>query len=470
MICQVNLALNSGVNRIPPREAKHSIVSEEDRFIPARAHQFPGNVIMASVTSGSSGISLDKAAEGLFKKPEPPPPPFTEVWGIRYDELSYCSSSCLGPDGSLHFKTSGGTLISVKEGKVLQTLQVNSGCDPSIACGPDGTLYTGTVWVDHSTYDWRGSIVAIKDGKKLWDFNAHDAIRRPAVIGLDGSIYVGDDSGYLYSLKYESRLGGLLKGARKQWSMKMSGGLCAPLSIGPDGTLYMATSPQRTYDEQVNRLHAVKNGKELWNVRLDKAIYTKPAIGPDGTVYVRCEDKKLYAIKDGKLAWDCPAGFSTAHDLCIGPDGTICFGDDERKLVAVKDGKRLWDFKPGDWGSFEATPCWGKDGTVYAGSRTGILYAVKDGKEQWAVNVNGGGIQDLFLNEKSDILHITTHNGSVIALRINDTAGNDVPPSALDIMNSGNDGKATGDKPGIDESSLDGWVIVGGVKIPKKNS
>ncbi|MGV8123047.1 MAG: PQQ-binding-like beta-propeller repeat protein [Candidatus Xenobiia bacterium LiM19] len=468
MVSQINIAFNNAINRIPAPEVKSSTSSTEDRFIPTQSPLFSQDRIMALVSNVSTGISIDKAADSLLKKPEPPPPAFTQLWGIKYDELSYCSSSCLGPDGSIHFKSSGGVLVSIKDGNMLLNLKVNEGCDSSVACGPDGTLYTGRVWVDHSSYASKGSITAIKDGKKLWDFQADEAIRQPAIIGNDGIIYVGDDAGNLYALKYESKLGGLLKGAKKQWSIKMNGGLCAPLSAGPDGTIYMATRPRKTYDEDVNRLHAVKNGKELWNIRFDKGIYTKPAIGPDGTIYVRCEDEKLYAIKDGKKIWDYQTGFSQEHNICIGPDGTIYLGDDERKLVAVKDGKKLWDYQPDDYSGIKATPCLGKDGTVYAGSTSGTVYAIKDGKAQWGIK-SDDGIGTLLMDDKSNILNALTHKGAVYAFKINETAKNESPQTAQDILNSIDDGKAVINKPGIDESSADGWVIIGGIKLPKKS-
>jgi len=468
MVNQINIASNNGIIRMPTPEVKNSNSSIEDKFTPAQAPSFPKSRIMASMSTVSSQISIDKAAESLLKKTEPPTPPYTQLWDIKYDELSFCSSSCLGPDRAVNFKTSRGNLISIKDGKVLLNLKVNEGCDSSVACGPDGTLYTGIVWVDHSNYTTKGLLAAIKDGNKLWDFQADEAIRQPAIIGNDGTIYVGDDAGNLFALKYESKLGGLLKGAKKQWSIKMNGGLCAPLSAGPDGTIYMATRPRKTYDEDVNRLHAIKNGKELWNISFDKGIYTKPAIGPDGTIYVRCEDEKLYAIKDGKKIWDYQTGFSQEHNICIGPDGTIYLGDDERKLVAVKDGKKLWDYQPDDYSGMEVTPCLGKDGTVYAGSTSGGVYAIKDGKAQWCIK-SDDGIGTLLMDDKSNILNVLTHKGAVYALKINETAKKEPPQAAQDILNSVDDGKAIINKLDIDESSADGWVIIGGIKLPKKS-
>lgn len=466
MVNQINTVFNNAINRFPTPEVKNSISSTEDRFVPTQSPLFPKDRIMALVSTVSSGISIDKAAESLLKKPEPPPPAFTQLWGVRYDELTYCSSSCLEPDGSINFKTSGGNLISIKDGKVTQNLIVNKGCDPSVSCGPDGTLYTGIVQCVNA--ETRGTLVALKDEKRLWDFQANDAIRHPAIIGTDGTVYVGDDSGNLYALKYETKLGGLLKGAKKQWSCKMGGGLCAPLSAGPDGTIYMATGPKTIHDEKGSRLHAVKNGKELWNFKFDKEIYTKPCIGPDGTIYVRSKDEKLYAIKNGKISWDYQTGFSQEHNICIGPDGTIYLGDDERKLVAVKDGKKLWDYQPDDYSGMKATPCLGKDGTVYAGSTSGTVYAIKDGKAQWGIK-SDDGIETLLMDDKSNILNVLTHKGAVYALKINETAKKESPQTAQDILNSVDDGKAIINKPSIDESSADGWVIIGGIKLPKKS-
>ncbi|MHC9544933.1 MAG: hypothetical protein AB9903_35910 [Vulcanimicrobiota bacterium] len=131
--------------------------------------------------------------------------------------------------------------------------------------------------------------------------------------------------------------------------------------------------------------------------------------------------------QQGNMSWDYQTGFSQEQNICIGPDGTIYLGDDERKLVAIKDGKTLWGIKSDD------------------------------------------GIGTLFMNVKSNILNVLTNKGTVYALKINETAKNESPKTAQDILDSLDDGKAVINKPGIDESSADGWVIIGGIKLPKKS-
>jgi outer membrane protein assembly factor BamB len=466
MINQVSLSINNGISWGFAPQAGSRAESAEDIFIPSQAGAFSQKKMIASTSSTSAGISLDKAAESLLKKPEPSPEPYKQLWGISSGDLEGCSSKCLGPDGTIHFKTAAGALISLKDGKMIAGIMVNRGCDPSVACGADGTVYTGVVkLVD---LEPRGEIIALKDGKKLWEFQTGDAVRHPAIVGADGTIYAGDDSGNLYALKYESKLGGLLKGVTKKWSCRMGGGLCADMNAGSDGTIYMPTGPKTIYDEEGSRLHAIKNGKELWNVKLDSEIYTRPGIGPDGTIYVRCKDEKLYAIKDGKKLWDYKTDFSVEHDVCVGHDGTIYYGDGGQKLVAVKDGKKLWDFKTDDWGYFKANPCIGKDGTVYAGSRSGILYAIRDGKREWAVRMQNG-IDSLIMDEKNSILNVVTDKGEVHALKISGIQKNDPHQISQEVMNGSDEGKAAKEEPKIDESSADGWVIIGGVKLPKKH-
>lgn len=352
-------------------------------------------------------------------------------------------------------------------------ITTNGGIKSSCCLGPDGTVYAGSD---------DGHLYAIKDGTALWKYRTGGRIWSSPILGADNKLYVGSNDGKIHALdagsgycswtfptgdwvcsspcpdgpnkmvfagSHDGSVYGIRKG-KKVWDYKTGGKVISSPRMSSEGILYVGSNDHKLY------AFDALTGQKKWEFETGGAVESSPCPGKDGIVYVGSKDGKLHAIKDGKELWSYATGGCVDSSPCQGPDGTVYVGSDDGNVYAVKDGNLVWSFKTE--GKVSAACRLGSDGTVYAGSEDGCVYAVRDGKELWSFRT-GGSVYSSPCPGPGGITYAGSYDKKIYAIR-------DIKQMArekADELQAGDAEKGT-----VEEA--DEWVIIDGIKLPKKTS
>ncbi len=284
-------------------------------------------------------------------------------------------SLAVGPDGTLYAawkdtrnrhtdvyfarSTDGGVTWSANvriDDALSEVPSLVEGGKPSLAVGPDGTLYAA--WHDDRNGNLDQDIYFARstDGGVTWsasirvdDAPSGDQLYSSLAVGPDGTLYVvwhdfRNNTFDIYSAR--SSDGGATWSVNVRVDDALSGDQRFPsLAVGPDGTLYAAWADERNDNFDLSIYFARStNGGATWstNVRVDDAPsgdqwYPSLAVGPDGTLYAVWQDGRInndgiYSAcsRDGGATWsanvrvdDAPSGDQWYPSLAVGPDGTL---------------------------------------------------------------------------------------------------------------------------------------------------
>ena len=266
---------------------------------------------------------------------------------------------------------SASTSITIaKAGTLKWFFDIGGQVRHSIAIGPDGTVYLGSL---------NNNLYALnpQDGSIQWQFAAGNDIRTPPSIGADGTIYFGSYDKYIHAVSPPTD--GSKSGVAKwnHYTNVFLGDLNS-VSIAADGSLYFGSKD--------NSLYALDpdTGEVKWSYPTGGEILDAPAISPGGTIYFGSADDYIYAIdppsdggKTGELVWSHYTDDS-AHNFAspaIDAEGTVYSGGNSNDLYVISaDGNSKWSYPTGD--PILASPAIGTDGTIYFGSNDNHLYAL----------------------------------------------------------------------------------------------
>jgi outer membrane protein assembly factor BamB len=273
------------------------------------------------------------------------------------------------------------------------------------------------------------------------------------------------------------------------WTRAPSTLLTSFPAAGPEGHCYVAST---------NRLFCLdgRTGEQLWKFDDGPAWEdVPPLIGPDGTVYYCSGDDVLHAIdpRDGSEKWRFSAfekkrrplfsDFTTR--LALASDGGVCFGAADGRLHKVVEGNEAWARElpsvPRRGSSVEVD----RNGAVYAGVGESVVSFAADGTPRWrqdvgpvtemaaldegvAVSVQGVGVEGLdgagnrawLFPSEGDSRPIPGDHGEIFV-------GSDRTLYAVQPV-SRFTAAAPKSEAGTIESH-DGWVLIGGVKVPVRS-
>ncbi len=302
----------------------------------------------------------------------------TTSFGVDIDRADSANASFIVPDklavgDVLRFQltatdssgasASASTSITIAEAGTLKwffsgAVQIRH----SIAIGPDGTVYLGSL---------NNNLYALnpQDGSVQWQFAAGNDIRTPPTIGADGTVYFGSYDKNIYAVSPPTD--GSQSGVAK-WShyTNVFLGDLNSVSIAADGSLYFGSRDKSLYALDPD------TGEVKWSYPTGGVILDAPAISPGGTIYFGSADDYIYAIDPpsdggdtGKLVWSHYTDDS-AHNFAspaIDADGTVYSGGNSNNLYVISaDGHSKLSYPTG--GSILASPAIGTDGTIYFGS------------------------------------------------------------------------------------------------------
>lgn len=362
-------------------------------------------------------------------------------------EVSPAESPVVGPDSTLYVIShdfNDGKLQAVKDGKKLWDCDLKSPISPPCV-GPDGTVYVGT---------YGGDLIALKDGREMWRTRAGSDMSSSPLVDKDGTVYVRAFNRDKRGSMCESLVCAYRDG-EKQWDFRTAD-VAGTMKMGRDGTIYIDGAADELFKM---KLMALKNGGVSWEYPISATAGLEFSIGDDNTIYLGTEGPGgggVHVIRDGKKLWQCDSTGGVTDAPTLGPDGTIYVSGEDHKIHAIKEGRHLWDFP---CKALDSPRC-GPDGTVYVGEYGGLVRAVKDGMEVWQYPMGGGFLTAPVIAADGTVL-VRSDNGKLCAM-----AG--TAEKMNDLMKEKLARRGPQEKKGPAVIEADEWLIVDGIKIPRK--
>lgn len=219
----------------------------------------------------------------------------------------------------------------------------------------------------------QSAAVGPQNASILWSYDLNGPMINSPVIGPDGTIYTGSvwdedpkPSAYVYALNPSGTL---------KWRFEtgfFDDQSVASPAVGPEGNVYVGTAK--------NIFYALNSdGQEIWRYTTLDQIVTHPVIAPNGTVYAKLDGFLVAFSPTGQVHWQFPVGSNTPGSPSLASDGTIYVPGDGGLFAINPNGTQKWKFVSQDsWSS----PAVASDGKIIYAS--GNLYAINpNGTQAW---------------------------------------------------------------------------------------
>ncbi|WP_164985077.1 PQQ-binding-like beta-propeller repeat protein [Ammoniphilus sp. CFH 90114] len=300
----------------------------------------------------------------------------------------------------------------------------------TLAFGPDGTIYAGTLGSPAKTVD-DGELYALQpNGKVKWSLHLGPNWTTPT-IGKDGTIYTLS-YGDLKAISPDGKIKWTYQGG--EFGLEM-----ARPTVGSDNTIYVVRR-ENTFQSLVA---LTPDGKEKWKATPEDAhmgYITTPVLGKDGTLYggINGQGKKsIYALNpDGTTKWSFTGEGPTHKFLsgislpAIGEDGTLYVGMSDGYVYALgEDGKAIWSYQTNQ--IQHTAPVFDTEGNLYLvgaemGGKEEILYSITpEGKLRWSTanKLEVRGFNGVTLHDQS--IYIQGQDGKIIRLTLDGNVSED---------------------------------------------
>ena len=439
-ITNINVAASTGTNRAKKAKISGSQMKVTDQFTKAKKDK-----------SDIKSLRTMAAKMNAFFRAEP-----DVMWEFP-TQGAILGTTTLGPDGTLYSGSDDGKVYALdsKTGKKKWEYKTEDRVFTTVKNGPFGMVYVLGTGNDSKLH-------AIDEvtGDKIWEFDPKSHPGMAMEQGPDGTVYMG--TGVLVGHGFEGGKVFAVDGetGKKKWEYDTDNWIVAAPKLGPDGTLYA------TGDNNDNQVYALdsKTGKEKWKFKAGGWITSTPVIGADNQVIFGCWDKKVYSLdgKTGKKLWELPTGGDVRGNPLIAPDGTVYVGSRDGNVYALnsKDGRLKWKRKAGK--EVVSSPVMDKKGNIYVGDISGkvVSFDGKTGYKKWEFQTNGKVMGSPSISDDG-IVYIGSADKTIYAL---DTNKLDKIISGMDTDES----DKSGNKPPLVIDVQDDFVVIGGVKVPRK--
>ena len=199
----------------------------------------------------------------------------------------------------------------------------------------------------------------------LWSYDLNGPMINSPAVGPDGTIYTGSvwdedpqPSAYIYAINPN----GTLKW-RFETGFHDDQSFSSP-AIGPEGNVYVGVAP-RTF------LALSSTGTELWRHQTLDVVTTHPLVAQNGTVYAKLDGFLVAFSPSGQILWQFPIGSNTPSSPVLATDGTIYVAGAGGLYAVNPNGTQKWFFPSADTFS---TPAVAADGKIIYPTAT--LYAI----------------------------------------------------------------------------------------------
>lgn len=384
----------------------------------------------------------------------------TIKWIYKDENLAHNSNPAIDGQGNVYFRTDRGVVALDPSGQKKWSFPVQSHCGTSetpLAVASDGTVYVTTVSVTGNM-----ALTALKEEKggvgEKWHYDTKNNIHNgnPVSLGKDGTVFLA-----AREEEEHSAIGIIFGAPRNDTHYRIialdpdNGNEKYKIDAAPrmgsktyitsddDGTVYVSHgigyNNSMKVDER-NRVSAFSSkGKEKWSYdvpqlpcvkdSLDRVdINQAPTVDKDGNIYVATDGTNSY------------------------PDGYLVKLD--------RKGHETWRITVND-DRFATKPQIGPDGNIYVGTRKGMLN-IYDGDGKLRNSMCAGKMLDnnFCFGEKGEV-YLNTE-GRVIALQP------DISRLPEDQINKLGEAEESGSKPEATITEDDRFVVIGDVKLEKR--
>ena len=213
--------------------------------------------------------------------------------------------------------------------------------------------------------DGRTTAVGPASASILWSYDLNGPMINSPVIGPDGTIYTGSvwdedlqPSAYIYAVNPNGTL---------KWRFETGfydDQSPASPAVGPEGNVYVGTA--------TNIFYALNSsGQEIWRYTALDEIVTHPVIAPNGTIYAKLDGFLIAFSPTGQIQWQFPIGSNTPGSPTLGTDGTIYVPGSGGLYAVNPNGTQKWRFDGPD--SFSSPAIAPNGRIIYA---SGGLYSI----------------------------------------------------------------------------------------------
>lgn len=356
-------------------------------FVPEQAHLGSDSVRVVVNGQPSNAVPLNvtqRVPEGRVR------------WSFEADTDNLWYRPALAPDGTVYLHSSEGFVYAIApDGGLKWTQKVDWYPVVPPSCGPDGTLYVGTL----------NKFYAISPaGQIRWQNSDPSAqhIQVATTIGPDGDLYGAFDGGIGAfaahpangSIRWSNTGDPLMLDYGNPYGTEAKFG--PSRSGGPIDQMYVHMDFHRT-------LYAFSlDGQQRFAKSIAGTVSHEPAIGSDGMIFIphfgAAHGWGFMAVDPGNGSTDwiySPENGNGISELDIGPDDSLYFSTPGRlESVDGRTGSQNWinrHFMMIDWPSISpdgstviasGVPTFGQPGFVKA-------FSANDGSELWTVDLPG---------------------------------------------------------------------------------
>ncbi|MEQ8767084.1 MAG: PQQ-binding-like beta-propeller repeat protein [Planctomycetota bacterium] len=239
--------------------------------------------------------------------------------------------------------------------------------------GPDGTIYTGSVWSE--TVKPKAFITAIRpDGKVRWRFPVEfvdDQTMATPAVAPNGTLYVGTYTGQFYAIDANGK---------KLWMHQAAEPVFSHALVGPDGTVYV------TLDGQLTAFTPA--GVILWQYDLGENRPGGPTLDPNGTIYATSSTGTIALNPNGTLKWSTSIPGSLAPPV-VSPNGDVIVCSLYIWVLDPANGSLKWNAQYGA-GNYGA-PAVDAQGNIYHVSDWDMWKYSPTGTLIWSTTFQQGG-------------------------------------------------------------------------------
>lgn len=461
---------------VPTRVHAHAAAPRGTSATPSS----PPSDILACATQSPRTLSTTDAARVLFQNGSID----EATWKAQIDDFAAFPPTP-GPGGTVLVADSCGYpshlfALDASTGKEVWKTIIGGHLDVAPFIHENRTIIAGT----------RGKTVLALDaatGHHQWRFDVQGQIARAPVVGLDGTLFYSTLEDEVWAVNPDSGDHKLV--FKKDLVDKYPQSYSPSLAVGKDGTLLVGSVD--------NHLYAIDpaTGEEKWAFSTQSAITTTPVVGDDGTIYVAQDSWTVYALdgKTGARIWEktTTPGYSIQEDMSLTADGKL--------LVTAGSSLYCFDAATGElqWESEDLisrasrSSLVPQDDLVYLSSYQGVhAVDMESGKTKWLAKTDkntriAGQVAP------DGLLYATCQDGRVLALDpatgepcwshqaegelYTDptvTADHRLLFSSTDGQvysfdrSPENDAASASEQPPAAIETHDGFIVVGGVKVP----
>ncbi|MCE1247561.1 MAG: PQQ-binding-like beta-propeller repeat protein [Firmicutes bacterium] len=298
-------------------------------------------------------------------------------------------------------------------------------------------------------------------GKEKWHIELNDGINSSPIIGQDGNIHINHTEKVVtYDGKTHKKLSETPIRCESALPFIDQNGV--PPAVGKDGTIYAGGSD--------GTFHAYENGtgKEKWAYKTDSNITVSPVLAQDGTVYCVSDNKKLVALDPltGEKKWEFKAADHIMAEPSLGRNGEVILGSKDQNVYFLdpRTGSEKWRFQTD--GEIHASPKQLKNGNIWVASNKNRIYGInpETGLKRWSCKTAENVVFPPDSDEKGNF-YIYSNDSNMYSYKMPSTR------QTMETLKAETESEQASNRNNdISVRVEDNFVVIGGIKLPKKQS